>query len=164
MIFTIDGELYSSKNSRNIIWSKSKRRYYLIKSDVAKDNEYELCNKLKMIREEWKKETRFCGKPLTIEFKIYRKTRRIFDYINIIQNLCDCMVKADLIPDDNANELLPVFAPYEVDHDHPRVEFRVLNKPENIFKSFTGANNNVQTMEGGRSSSRSSLPLLELMK
>lgn len=157
MIFRIDGELYSSKNSRNIIWSKTKRRYYLLKSDIAKDNEYELCNKLKMIRADFLKETRFCSRPLKIEFKIYRQTRRIFDYINIIQNLCDCMVKADLIPDDNANELLPVFSPYEVDKAHPRVEFRILNKPEEVFKDY------VQTTMG-ESGSKSLTPTLPLFK
>lgn len=141
--FRIDGELYSSKNSRNIIWSKTKKRYYLIKSDVAKDNELDLVNKLSMIRDNFKKETRFCAKPLVIEFKIYRQTKRIFDYVNIIQNLLDCMVKADLIPDDNANELLPVFVPYEVDKEHPRVEFRVRNKPEVLlFKTGTECSNN----------------------
>ena len=140
--FRIDGELYSSKNSRNIIWSKTKKRYYLLKSEEAKENELYLVNKLSMIRDAFKKETRFCAKPLVIEFKIYRQTKRIFDYINIIQNLCDAMVKADLIPDDNANELLPVFVPYEVDREHPRVEFKVRNKPEVLlFKTGVKCSN-----------------------
>ena len=140
--FRIDGELYSSKNSRNIIWSKTKRRYYLLKSEEAKENELDLVNKLSMIRDAFKKETRFCAKPLVIEFKIYRQTKRIFDYVNIIQNLLDCMVKADLIPDDNANELLPVFVPYEVDREHPRVEFKVRNKPEVLlFKTGVKCSN-----------------------
>ena len=71
MIFKIDGELYSSKNSRNIIWSRTKKRYYLLKSEPAKDNEIDLVNKLSMIRDDFKKETRYCSKPLMIEFKIY---------------------------------------------------------------------------------------------
>lgn len=156
MIFRIDGELYSSKNSRNIIWSKTKRRYFLLKSDTAINDEKELCNKLSMIKSDFKSEIKYCIKPLVIEFKIYRKTKRIFDYINIIQNLCDCMVKADLIPDDNANELLPVFVPYEVDKEHPRVEFRVLNKPDNLFKDYS------KTMGvGGSKSLTSTLPLFK---
>lgn len=156
MIFRIDGELYSSKNSRNIIWSKSKRRYFLLKSDAAKNDEKELCNKLSMIKNSFKSEIKYCIKPLVIEFKIYRKTKRIFDYINIIQNLCDCMVKADLIPDDNANELLPVFVPYEVDKEHPRVEFRVLNKPDVLFKDSSKT-----TGVGGSKSLTSTLPLFK---
>lgn len=160
MIFRIDGELYSSKNSRNIIWSKTKRRYFLIKSELAKDNEIDLCNKLSQIKDQFKKETRYCAKPLKIEFRIFRQNKRIFDYINIIQNFCDCMVKADLIPDDNANELLPVFVPYEVDKEHPRVEFRVLNKPEEVFKDY------VQTTmgESGSKSLTSTLPLFKDLK
>lgn len=156
MIFKIDGELFSSKNSRKLIWSQSKQRYYLLKSDVARSNEDELCNKLAMLRNKFKQEIKYCAKPLVIEFKIYRQTKRIFDYINIIQNLCDCMVKADLIPDDNANELLPVFVPYEVDKEHPRVEFRILNKPDCIFKDFN------ETM--GVSGSKSLTPTLPLFK
>lgn len=159
MIFRIDGELYSSKNSRNIIWSKSKRRYFLLKSDAATNDEKELCNKLSMIKSTFKSETKYCIKPLVIEFKIYRKTKRIFDYINIIQNLCDCMVKADLIPDDNANELLPVFVPYEVDKEHPRVEFRVLNKPDILFKDLSKT-----TGVGGSKSLTSTLPLFKGLK
>ena len=157
MIFKIDGELYSSKNSRNIIWSKTKKRYYLLKSEIAKDNELDLVNKLSMIRNDFKNDIRYCSKPLMIEFKIYRKTYRIFDYVNIIQNLLDCMVKADLIPDDYADELLPVFLPYEVDRAHPRVEFKILNKPEDIFKDY------VQTTMG-ESGSKSLTPTLPLFK
>jgi Holliday junction resolvase RusA-like endonuclease len=164
MTFTIDGELYSSKNSRQIFLNKYTGRRYVVKSEAARTDEIELCNKLSNIRERFIDEVKYCGKPLQIQFMIYRQTRRKFDYINIIQNLCDCMVKADLIPDDNADELLPFFLPYKIDRDHPRVELTILNKPVNLFKNFTGANNNVQTMEGKRSSSRSTLPLLELMK
>lgn len=161
MIFKIDGELYSSKNSRNIIWSKTKKRYYLLKSEPAINNEKDLINKLHNIRDMFVKETRFCSKPLIIEFKIYRQTKRIFDYINIIQNLCDCMVKADLLPDDNANELLPVFAPYAVDREHPRVEFKILNKPELLFKSGTKHFNNG---EGAEFQTPNFLALLEQKK
>ena len=147
MKFTILGELYSSKNSRKLIWNKQNKRYYLLKSDVARDNEDELCNKLINIRDNFKREAKYCSKPLIIEFKIYRQTKRIFDYINIIQNLCDCMVKADLIADDNANELLPVFIPYEVDKENPRVEFRILNKPEILLKTGTKCLNNEEVAE-----------------
>jgi Holliday junction resolvase RusA-like endonuclease len=65
-------------------------------------------------------------KPLKIAFKIYRKTRRRFDYVNIIQSLLDLMVKHNWIIDDNADEILPVFWEYEVDKYNPRVEISIV--------------------------------------
>lgn len=126
MIFTIYGELYSSKNSRQIFFNKATGRRYVVKSDIAKQDEMELCNKLLNIKKQFLAVIKYKDKPLHIVFKIYRQTKRRFDYINIIQNLCDCMVKMGLIEDDNANELLPVFEPYEVDPLKPRVELEVL--------------------------------------
>ena len=126
MIFTIYGELYSSKNSRQIFLNKMTGRRYVVKSNVAKLDEIELCNKLRNIKIKFIAETKYKEKPLTIRFKIYRQTRRRFDYINIIQNLCDCMVKVGMLKDDNANELLPIFEPYEVDTIKPRVEIEIL--------------------------------------
>jgi Holliday junction resolvase RusA-like endonuclease len=126
MIFTIYGELYSSKNSRQIFLNKYTGRRYIAKSTVAKTDEIELCNKLLNIKQSFKTAARLKIKPLHIKFKIYRRTRCRFDYINIIQNLCDCMVKTGLLEDDNANELLPVFEPYSVDPLKPRVEMEIL--------------------------------------
>lgn len=127
MIYVINGELYSSKNSRQIFFNKHTGRPFITKSDVAKIDETELCNKLSQIKDSFIAETKSKLKPLKIKFKIYRKTRRRFDYINIIQNLCDCMVKAGLLEDDNANELLPVFEQYSVDAERPRVEMEILS-------------------------------------
>lgn len=126
MIFTIYGELYSSKNSRQIYLNKYTGRRYVVKSDAAQADETELCNKLKNIKGQFKAVVKSKIKPLHIKFKIYRQTKRRFDYINIIQNLCDCMVKCGLLEDDNANEILPVFEEYSVDPLKPRVEMEVL--------------------------------------
>ena len=49
-----------------------------------------------------------------------RKTKRDFDYNNIIQGLQDMMVKAGYLPDDNANYITPHFEDYEVDKRSPR--------------------------------------------
>lgn len=126
MIFTIYGELYSSKNSRQIFLNKYTGRRYVVKSDAAKADEIELINKLKNIKIAFQKELRGKLLPYHIKFKIYRQTKRRFDYINIIQNLQDCMVKAGLIDDDNANILLPIFEEYKVDSIKPRVEMEIL--------------------------------------
>jgi len=58
--------------------------------------------------------------PLRVSFKIYRETKRRFDYTNIIQGLLDAMVKADYLPDDSAEFIIPVFEKYEVDKNNPR--------------------------------------------
>ena len=122
MKWVVNGELYSSKNSRQIVVAGNGRRY-VVKSDVAKSDEVSLCNRLLQIRDSFLTVAEKHNKPYQLVFKIYRKTRRKFDYINIIQNLCDCMVKVGLLNDDNANELLPIFETYEVSSEKPRVEF-----------------------------------------
>lgn len=126
MIFVIYGELYSSKNSRQIFFNKYTGRRYVAKSTAAKTDEVELCNKLLNIKQSFKMVAKEKLKPLKIKFKIYRRTKGRFDYINIIQNLCDCMVKTGLLEDDNANELLPIFEQYSVDPLKPRVEMEIL--------------------------------------
>lgn len=124
-MITIDGELYSSKNSRQILVNKSTGRIFVSKSKVAKTDEIELTNKLVCLRWKFKDELKGKIPPYKMVFKIYRQTHRRFDYINIIQNLCDCMVKAGIIEDDDANNLIPAFEPYGIDKEHPRVDITV---------------------------------------
>lgn len=126
MIFTVNGELYSSKNSRQIFFNPKTGRRFVAKSDVAKQDERELYNKPLNIKSSFLTVSKGKLRPLRVRFKIYRKTRRIFDYVNIIQNLLDSMVKVGLLPDDNANEIIPVFDPYELDPIKPRVEMEIL--------------------------------------
>lgn len=121
----IEGELYSSKNSRQIVINKSTGRQFVSKSKVAKADEKALCYKLLAARNELLNELSTKTKPYRISFKIYRQTHRRFDYINIIQNLCDCMVKVGILEDDSADIIIPEFEPYEVDKNRPRVEIRV---------------------------------------
>lgn len=73
-------------------------------------------------RGKWLRMAEGYEKPLKVVFKIYRKTHRKFDYVNIIQGLQDLMVKCGWLPDDNADEIIPVFQPYDVDKNDPRVE------------------------------------------
>jgi hypothetical protein len=46
--------------------------------------------------------------------------------INIAQAVQDAMVNYDWIDDDNADELIPVFVPYEYDNKNPKVEIKIL--------------------------------------
>lgn len=120
-MITIPTELYSSKNSRQVFRLKNGRTV-IAKSDAAKENEKDLCYLLGLYLNQWKFETANKEYPLRVHFKIYRKTRRRFDYVNIIQNLLDCMVMSGWLPDDDADHILPVFEQYEVDKTNPRVE------------------------------------------
>jgi len=52
-------------------------------------------------------------KPIVVGFRFVRDSRRKFDYINPAQTVQDLMVKFNWIDDDNADEIIPVFLPYE---------------------------------------------------
>lgn len=106
MEFFISGNTASSKNSQRIIGKR------LIKSKVAMRCFNNYIPQLLSIKSKWLKETADKPKPLHLHIQFVRDSRRRFDYINACQTLQDCMVKAGLIKDDNANELLPIFEPY----------------------------------------------------
>ena len=65
-------------------------------------------------------------KPLKVQFKFIRDSRRKFDYSNSLQTVEDLMVKHGWIKDDNADELMPIFDYYEYDKENPGVEITVL--------------------------------------
>lgn len=60
-------------------------------------------------------------KPLRINFKFIRDSRRKFDYINALQIVQDLMVKNNWIEDDNADFLVPSFENYEYDKNNAGV-------------------------------------------
>ena len=117
---TIYGELYSSKNSKRIVKFGNKMALIASKQYMASVKPIE--QQLVLNRGKWLRMAEGYEKPLKVVFKIYRKTHRKFDYVNIIQGLQDLMVKCGWLPDDNADEIIPVFEPYDVDKDNPRVE------------------------------------------
>ncbi|NMW17989.1 MAG: hypothetical protein HKK66_02970 [Chlorobiaceae bacterium] len=130
--FIIKGELYSSKNSRLPLIYKDPRGKTIrkvIKSHCARDHERHLLQLFTgnpAFCATFRQEAEGRPLPLKLNIKIYRRTRQRFDYTNICQNLFDCMVKCRLLPDDSADQLLPVFEPYEVDNLTPRVEMKLL--------------------------------------
>lgn len=73
-------------------------------------------------RYKWLKEIENAPKPLKVGFKIYRKTKRAFDWLNIGQGISDLMVKCAWLPDDNVYEYIPVFCGWEIDKNNPRTE------------------------------------------
>lgn len=119
-------ELYSSKNGQQIIYSKKRQHLMVIKKAVARQQEYTLNTLLLTNKRTWDKMIEGKNFPLKVGLYLYRKTRRRFDWCNIVQGLQDAMVKANYLPDDNASYLTPVFLGWEVDSENPRVEICVI--------------------------------------
>ena len=127
LIFSVPGQLYSSKNSRLPLILGKKR--VCVKSKAAAAD-YRRLRRLFRLNGDfvacWKKELSKRKMPYRIEFKIYRARRGRFDYTNIKQNLLDAMVAEGLLPDDDADTLIPVDVPYGIDREHPRTDIRIL--------------------------------------
>lgn len=126
MTIILPVELYSSKNGQQIIYSKKRQHLMVIKKAVARQQEYVLGTLLMANKRTWDKMIEGKQYPLKVGFYIYRKTRRRFDWCNILQGLQDAMVKANYLPDDNASYLTPVCLGWEVDSENPRCEVCVL--------------------------------------
>lgn len=74
-----------------------------------------------------KLEFRSCEiRPLHVSFKFVRGTRHTFDYVNPLQTVLDLMVEVGVLDDDNADQIIPVFEPYEYDKDNPGVWITLL--------------------------------------
>lgn len=131
-MIVIYGELRSLKNSKQIRRVRKKgggTRPIISASDAYKSSETHFIAQCMQARRDFLRsiaDKDYPERPLRISFKFYRQTAGKFDYINIAQGLLDCMVKAGLIPDDNANEVIPVFEKYEIDASSPRTEVKVL--------------------------------------
>jgi hypothetical protein len=132
-VIILYGELYSKKNSKRVFRNKGK-------TIVLPSKAYEKAKpaflwqlkdaKNKEIWRQFKLNSSANNNgniyPIQLYIKIYRKTKRQFDYNNIIQGLQDMLVETEYLPDDNANYLIPHFAPYEVDPKNPRVLLNII--------------------------------------
>ena len=117
---TVPFELYSSKNSKRILFNKATGRSFVAKSKQSEQNEKDLISFLSLMRGQFAGMIKGKETPYRLHFKIYRQTKRRFDYVNIVQGILDSLVKSGLLEDDNADILIPVFEPYEVDKNNPR--------------------------------------------
>lgn len=125
-ILVLHGELYSKKNSKRVFRSAGKT--IVLSSKAYEKSKPDFLWQLRDAKnkEIWNSFLTHTKYPIPLNIKIYRKTKRQFDYNNIIQGLQDMMVEAGYLPDDNANYLIPHFEPYEVDPKNPRVLLSVL--------------------------------------
>lgn len=60
-------------------------------------------------------------KPIVVKFTFIRGTKHKFDYVNPLQTILDEMTHNNWIPDDNADEILPVFGTYQYSKSNPGV-------------------------------------------
>lgn len=60
-------------------------------------------------------------KPIRVHFKFMRGSRHKFDWTNASDTIQDLMVEFGWVPDDNADEMLPIAEPYEYDKEKPGV-------------------------------------------
>jgi Holliday junction resolvase RusA-like endonuclease len=121
-MITIYGNVPSSKNSKQLFKSKKTGKLFIAKSKLCLD--YEKNTKLQWIANKKKFDKMFNGYPLPLEikFKFFRDSNRKADFVNLVQLPLDLMVKHGWIPDDNYNEVLPIFLPVEIDKKNPRLE------------------------------------------
>ena len=120
----IYGELYSTKNSKRIL--KAGDKIFIGKSAVSKAADRVIEQQLMLHKQKWKSLCMGKKYPLSVAFTLYRKTKRHFDWVNIVQGLLDCMVRCDWLPDDDMEHLTPVFESWAVDSKNPRVEIKIL--------------------------------------
>ncbi len=109
----------SLKNSKQIIQipikgGGGKKRPMLTSSKAVKAYEKKTVHYWKLNASKFTAEAKWHqGRPLNVAFKFLRGTRHKFDYTNALDTVQDLMVRYGWIPDDNADEILPVIKPYE---------------------------------------------------
>jgi Holliday junction resolvase RusA-like endonuclease len=127
---SLEGEIHSSKNSRRIMRNQKTGLPFIAKSRSSKLDEASLSLQLACQYEKWKSMTSRCEYPIIVIFSFRRATRRRFDYANMAQGILDAMVKADYIPDDCADYVIPLFVPYIVDKDNAGCDLMVIASGE----------------------------------
>ena len=124
-MITITGEFYSSKRL-TMVRSPKTGKFFPMKNKNAYAEYEEFLHQLNARRAEWEVMKEGKPYPLRVQFKLYRSSKRRFDFINIIQNIADAMTKSGYWPDDDANHFCPVFVPHETDPTNPRAEIEIL--------------------------------------
>jgi Holliday junction resolvase RusA-like endonuclease len=105
----LDGEVFSSKNSR----STDMRTGRTFKSKGARLNEREFLVQLLAQKPTWQAMIHGREYPLVVVFRLRRKTRRKFDYNNLLQGVLDAMVKAGYLPDDDMVHVIAIPAEWQ---------------------------------------------------
>jgi len=116
--YFIPGNVPSLKNSKMIVGKR------LIKSKSCMEYEKNYSSYYSTL--EVKNLLKDQAKPIKLGMYFIRKSRHVFDYINAAQEPLDLLVKSGIIPDDNADEIIPVFLGYHHDKENPGLIIKVL--------------------------------------
>jgi hypothetical protein len=124
----------SSKNSKQLVHVKrkddpSKTRPLFIDSKTVQKYKKNTEMFYASRGTEFKRLVEGLPKPYHVTFKFIRDSKRKFDYINPAQTVQDLMVKYGWIDDDNCDEIVPYFLPYETDKLRAGVEIGVIATP-----------------------------------
>ena len=120
MKWFIPGNVPSSKNGRR--WTGK----YFIASKAVMNYRKATKEYYTKYTEDFKAEVAKQELPVKVSFEFIRGSRHKFDYINPAQTTQDDMVKHHWIDDDNCENIIPVFEPYEYDKKNPGVEIKLL--------------------------------------
>jgi hypothetical protein len=120
MKWFIPGNVPSSKNGRR--WTGK----YFVSSKATTKYRKETAIYFEKFRKGFRKQLAKLELPVKVSFKFIRGSRHKFDYINPAQTTQDDMVKHHWIDDDNCDNIIPVFEPYEYDKKNPGVEIKLI--------------------------------------
>jgi len=121
LVFIIEGEIHSSKNSRRVL--RMGNRTVVSKSLKAKEDEGVMAVYLWQQKTQWEIAAKGKKYPLYVHFFFARRTKGKWDFVNLVQGVADAMVKAGYIPDDDVEHFIPVYAGHTVDKENPNVSF-----------------------------------------
>lgn len=110
----------SKKNSKRITTLGNGKKT-LLSSKTCYNYERETSSSYRINKEIFQEMTKDLKPPFNVFFKLIRKDKQRFDYNNILQMVQDMMVSFEWLEDDNANFLIPVIVPYEIDKKNPGV-------------------------------------------
>lgn len=119
--FFIAGNVPSLKNGKvktkwGLIASKAVRRYQKERGGQWFDEKF---------REEFLEQFKDKEFPIKLHMYFVRDSKRKFDYVNACQLPLDLLVKSNLLPDDNADYVVPVFDGYHIDKQNSGIRFYI---------------------------------------
>ena len=133
MKWFIPGNVPSSKNGRR--WTGK----YFVSSKATTKYRKDTAIYFEKFRKGFRKQLAKLELPVRISFKFIRGSKHKFDYINPAQTTQDDMVKHHWIDDDNCENIIPVFEPYEYDKKNPGVEIKLLKNGNKIKKKSSSS-------------------------
>jgi len=133
MKWFIPGNVPSSKNGRR--WTGR----YFVSSKATTKYRKDTAIYFEKFRKGFRKQLAKLELPVKISFKFIRGSKHKFDYINPAQTTQDDMVKHHWIDDDNCENIIPVFEPYEYDKENPGVEIKLLKNGNKTKKKSSSS-------------------------